>query len=88
MTAKKEKSPASWRIRAKYGIGNTGYLVRHPGGKVTFVSKDETPLGLNFLVGDAAALRYALEDEQDGDKAVKLIRDAMKDPNASVELLP
>lgn len=68
---------ALYRIRVNYGLNAVGYIVRNDRGQVTFVAKNETPLGLEYITNNAAALRFALEDEENGARAVKIVRDAL-----------
>jgi hypothetical protein len=50
------------------------YIVRK-GDRVFYMSRDETPLALsNLIQGDAASVRFALEDALDGGKAAAGLR--------------
>jgi len=73
---KKKLTDYRLRVTEINGRGKT-YLTRHD-GKVSYFSASETPLALSNLVqGEAAELRFALEDATMPNVAAALVRQVL-----------
>jgi hypothetical protein len=70
-----------FRIRITDHIGIVSYLVRRTGYiDISYISAEEVPLPLSNTFGyQAAEVRFALEDSEQSDDAVKVVRKALAD---------
>ncbi len=69
------KLKAPIRIRCKDVQGNISYFVVHVDRKVSYYSASETPLAIsNIAAGNAAELRFALEDATGPNAALAAVR--------------
>lgn len=66
----------TYRLRLRFPSSNTPhYIVRNKSGTVSYISASETPLALsNLITGDAAAVRFMLEDAAEASFAAKHLR--------------
>jgi hypothetical protein len=73
MPTKKQSRP--YRLRITEHGASVSYIVRRPSGEVRYLSRSEMPLALSNLVqGEAAELRFQLEDALDGSAAARAVR--------------
>lgn len=79
--AKEKKQDYRIAIRrpshSEAGAFTTTFIVRK-GDRVSYISGDETPLALaNLVMGNAAELRFALEDVATGGEAADKVREVL-----------
>ena len=82
----KSKKPIRIKITETYGIS---YIVIQD-GYVSYIGGSEIPLALSNLVGNKAAeLRFALQDVESGEQALKIVKEscAINKKAALIELL-